>query len=281
MRPFFSLAATAAVLVVASVDAFAAGQGAEAFGYVPGTGPENYRNFSTAPVGLPTRDSGYGAVTPFNPPFATSDVLIVGGGGTVTIRLDNAVGVDDTSRLGVFGNNGIIDEDPETAFDENFNYVAGGRGIVGRPPKLFSPIGSAQVSVSTDGDTFLAVGGVRAFDNPTNGFTDNDVNLGTAAPGARPTDPFKPFMKTLADFAGLRYRDPAAKTDILRLLDGSAGGNWIDLSGVPLASISYVKFDVPAGSRLAIDAVTAVPEPASLGLIGFAAMLLRRGRARR
>jgi hypothetical protein len=198
-------------------------------------------------------------------------------GGRVTIRLADAVGIDAAAKLGVFGNNGIVDE---TNYDGEGNYV-GGSGVARNPPELFVSAGSAQVSVSSDGILFVPVGGVRTFANPTNGFTDNDIVRGDAPLGQQPADPFKPFNGTLADFGGLRYRDAGADNDIVRMLDGSAGGTWVDLSGVPLPSVAYVRFNVPEGGRFVIDAVTAVPEPASLGVIGFAAMLLSRRRAPR
>jgi hypothetical protein len=66
---------------------------------------------------------------------------------------------------------------------------------------------------------------------------------------------------------------------MLPLLDGSAGGTWLDLSSTGLASVGFVRFEVPQGAdyRLVLDAVTAIPEPgALLPLVGALALLRRR-----
>ena len=85
----------------------------------------------------------------------------------------------------------------------------------------------------------------------------NDVTVydnGVAKPVA---DFSRPFAGTLSDFNGLTY------PQILQLLGGSGGGNWLDVTRTGLSSVEYVRFDVPAGAgdRLVLDAVTAVPEP--------------------
>jgi hypothetical protein len=87
----------------------------------------------------------------------------------------------------------------------------------------------------------------------------------------------KPFTGTLSSLNGLTY------PQIVGLLDGSAGGTWLDVSGAGLSSVAYVRFDVPAveGQRLVLDAVTAVPEPAlGLSILPAIALLSRRRRNR-
>jgi hypothetical protein len=114
-----------------------------------------------------------------------------------------------------------------------------------------------------------------AFSNPSNYFTDTSISNYYAPLGTAQADFFQPFEGTLADFSGKSY------AQMLTLLDGSAGGTWLDISGTGLSSVRYVRFEVPQGEsyRMMIDAVTAVPEPGSFTLALLAgAMLLRRGR---
>ncbi len=235
-----------------------------------------YTNPSGA-VGLPVGDTGYGALTPFNPAFSTSHLLGIGAGGSATIRLSGPILINSTAKLGVFENTGIVDVDPESAFDGFFNFTAGGRGIVGNPPRTFGG-GIASVSVSSDGVNFVPVTALPIeFNIPSTAYTDNDINLGLGTIGTQPTDYFKPFTGTLSDFANLRYNDPDSNPDMLTLLDGSAGGTWLDLSSIPLGTVSYVRFDVPDNGRLLIDAVTAIPEPAALSMgLAFTFIVRRR-----
>jgi len=65
------------------------------------------------------------------------------------------------------------------------------------------------------------------------------------------------------------------------LLNGSFGGAWIDASASGLSQINYIRFDVPTGDRLVLDAVAAedaLPEPGSIGflLVGTAALAVRQ-----
>lgn len=233
-------------------------------GYTGATGAE------ATGVPDPDGDGVYGAVTPFNPPYLPSQVLYLGSGGTVTIKLSQSVGIDNSAKLGVFSNNGLID------VSDN------GTGTAGSPAATFSPTGTANVLVSQDGTNFFALSATPSkFENPTNGYTDNTINEYSATTGTVKADPFKPFSGTLNSFSGLSYDSPNANgQDMLTLLNGSAGGTWLDLSAVPLSSIQYVKFVVPnnAANRLVLDAVTAVPEPATLALLGLAGIVLSRHR---
>ena len=66
---------------------------------------------------------------------------------------------------------------------------------------------------------------------------------------------------------------------LLSVLDGSAGGTWFDLTNVALPEVNFVEFSVTgAGQTMFVDAVVAIPEPASLGavLLGAGALALRR-----
>jgi hypothetical protein len=67
---------------------------------------------------------------------------------------------------------------------------------------------------------------------------------------------------------------------MLTLLNGSAGGTWLDVSGTGLSSVQFVRFEVPEGAatRMVVDAVTAVPEPAAMGLMCVPLLFLARRR---
>jgi hypothetical protein len=273
----------AAVVGASVVPTLAGSVGQQVVSYAQGNvAPSlaDYNNLSAA-LGLPEADTGYyGALTPFNSNFSTTGILGIGAQGSATIRLSDPVAVNPQARIGVFSNASMMDVDPENASDPiTWEFTAGGRGFAGNPPLVFGG-GSAIVSVSSDGIYFVPLSVTpTVFNTPANSFLDNDINLGRGSLGSISADYFKPFNGAVSDFGGLRYRDPLGGPDILKLLDGSAGGQWLDISGVGLASVEYVRFDVPESSRMIIDAVTAIPEPigASLLLAGLA--MLRRKRA--
>jgi MYXO-CTERM domain-containing protein len=235
--------------------------------YQPGTAPANFQN-SSAALGLPRGDTGFGALTPFNPAFSANDVVIVGAGGGLTLRLSEPVAVGAGPEIGVFANNGLVDVSSD------------GSGTAGDPASTFSPLPAALVSLSADGLTFLPVGvGPTVFDNPTNAYTDVSIKNYFAAPGAQPADFAKPFTGSLSSFDGLTY------PQIKDLLDGSGGGNFLDVSGTGLSQVQFVRFEVPAGAdyRFVADAVTGVtpvPEPAAAGLLGVAGLAALRRRRR-
>ena len=226
-------------------------------------------------LGLPVADTGsdpfaaYGAITPFNPPFQTNHVVRVSAGGAIELELSAPVLPTSGREIGVFVNNGITDVSPT------------GTGVAktygSNPEELyFSPAPRAIVSVkSAEGDAWVPLSASPiAFVNPSNYYTDTSISNYYAPLGTAQADFFQPFDGTLADFSGKTY------AQMLTLLDGSAGGTWLDISGTGLSSVRYVRFEVPQGEsyRMMLDAVTAVPEPggAMALLVGAVAMLRRR-----
>jgi hypothetical protein len=220
---------------------------------------------ASAALGEPARFTGLGAfpgaVTPFNPPYLTSEIVSIGEGGQLTLRLSHFVLTQGTApHLGVFTNVGLI----ETDFPN---------GQAGNPVGTFG-VDSAVVEVSADGALWQNLGEL-IFDIPTNGYTDLASPF-SEVPGTVESDFLKPFAGTLSDFNGLRYAP-----EMLSLLNGSAGGKWLDLSGVALSQVGYVRFSVPddgdAGTSLnfEIDGVaisraavgTRVPEPGMVVLM--------------
>jgi hypothetical protein len=236
---------------------------AEVVNYQPGSAT-SFTNPAAA-LGLPVGDTTFGALTPFNPPFKPEHIVIVGAGGSATLRLSSPVPAGGAGpEVGVFSNNGLVDVSAE------------GSGRAGSPAATFSPPGAARVSVSSDGLTFVPLGGQPlVFDNPTNFYTDVTIENYSAPLGSAAADFSKPFTGTLASFAGLTY------PQMLQLLGGSGGGTWLDVSSTGLSSVQYIRFDVPAGEgqRLVLDAVTAVPEPGLLCVPASTFLFLRRRRA--
>lgn len=243
--------------------------GSRAFGVVTASSVVDYQQGSAtsftnpaAALGLPAGDTTFGALTPFNPPFKDDQIVIVGSGGSITLRLSAPVPAGGAGpELGVFSNNGLID------------VSADGSGAAGSPAGTFSPPGVARISVSADGQSFVPLGAeALSFANPTNFYTDVSITDYSAPLGNAVADFGKPFTGSLSSFDGLTY------PQIVQLLGGSGGGTWIDVSGAGLGSIQYVRFDVPAGAaqRLVLDAVTAVPEPATAILLLPTVALLRR-----
>lgn len=268
LRAALPAASAAAWLACAAPRAGAAVvSAAELVSYAPGTAREDFRNAAAA-LGPPAGDTTFGALTPFNPPFSNTHVVIVGAGGELTLRLSAPVPTSAPGpEIGVFANNGLVDVSP------------GGTGTASSPASTFSPAPAARVSVSADGAQFVPLNGgaLVSFANPTNVYTDTSIENYSAPLGAAVADFSQPFAGTLTDFSGLTY------DQMLTLLDGSAGGTWLDVSGTGLSTVQYVRFEVPAGEtlRMVVDAVTAVPEPgAAGGLVVLGAAMLRR-RARR
>jgi hypothetical protein len=241
--------------------------------YDPGTNPAaGYSDPSTA-LGAPERFTGEGSfpgyVTAFNPAFGTDELVSVGSGGHLTLRLSHFVVPDPAGpEIGVFTNVGIADEDYPN-------------GQAGNPLFAFG-VDEALVEVSANGLAWESLG-ITTFDIPTQGYTDvaNTVE----------SDFQQPFGGALADFDGLALSDPA-NPDILELLAGSGGGTWLDISATGLAQVGYVRFSVPGTSdaNFELDAVSisatamgsVVPEPSTAAiLVSLISAAACSGRGRR
>jgi hypothetical protein len=222
---------------------------------------------SLAALGEPERMTGEGvwpgAVTMFNAPFMTNEIVSIGEGGHLTLKTGRPITNDPSHPYGldliVFAHPGFIDADWPN-------------GQMGNPAALFSN-DDAIVEVSDDGFTFYPVGsalGQGLF--PTQGYL--DVGPNDASPGAVPLDFFQPMSPalTLSSFNGLTY------AQALALYGTSGGGTAIDIASTGLTSAQYVRFRVQddgnatVGLNFELDAVTVVPEPSTIILAVLAAL---------
>lgn len=236
------------------------------YDYTQGSGVTGGYNDPTSALGAPsteTVDPTYGnsPVDPFDAPYLASQIVGIGAGGSLTLQFNTPIQNNSNHPYGldfiIFGHAGFVEDfSAGTAVDGSF-YTGGTSDV--------------RVSVSADGSTFYTL-------NPA---------LAPQVDGLFPTDgsgnPFLPVNPALTagDFAGLDL------AGIRGLYSGSAGGAgfslaWaIDSNGqnVSLTSVNYVRLTVlNDGSPAYIDAISAVPEPATwtLALTGAGWFLLRR-----
>jgi hypothetical protein len=246
--------------------------GSAVLSYDAGSTPATGFTMASAAIGQPERFTGEGAflgvVSPFNPPFGTNEIVSVGEGGHIVLRLSHyAIPQPAGPEIGVFENVGLVD----------LNYP---NGQAGSPAGTFGPLDSATVEVSEDGDEWVSLGDIT-FDVPTNGYTDL-ADPYWSKPGGVPSDFQKPFLGSLSSFDGLRYSD-ASGPDILEALSGSGGGTWLDISAAGLTQVGFIRFtldnDLDANTSLnfELDAVSIasgavgspiVPEPGTAVLCG-------------
>ena len=246
--PAVASAIVAATSFIGSNLALASGiSTAQAFvpgGYTPGdfapTGTSPTFQNPSAALGMLSGDTGFGGLTPFNPPFSAGHIVAVGAGGSLTLQLSQPVPATGRT-LGVFVNNGLIDVSPD------------GSGQAGSPAATFSAPPRAIVSVSGDGVNFQALNGGApiTFGNPSNYYIDAPIVNYFQALGAQAAFQQKPFLGSLSSFNGQPYEQMKAT------LNGSAGGTWIDTSTASTPAINYVRFEVPGGSneRMVVDSV--------------------------
>lgn len=215
--------------------------------YNPGSGfSPNFTN-SSAALGAPASGSG---ITPFAPPFSTSQIVSIGAGGSLTIQFNSPIINNPANAYGI----------DAMIFGNSFFVVTGGSGSSAiTSGSVFSSTILTRVEVSADGANWFTL-------NP--GLA---PNVGTYFPTdglGNPSVAVNPNL-TGADFNGLNL------SGIRSLYAGSAGGTGFDLSwaqdvngnSVDLPSASFLRIDVLSG-RTQIDAISVVPEPSSLALIG-------------
>jgi hypothetical protein len=253
-----------ALSVPALVEQCAAQYGAEVVSYDEGSTPTAGYTNAAAAVGAPERFTGEGVfpgvVSAFNPPFLDNEIVSVGEGGHITVKLSHYVLPRAGREIGVFENVGLNDA----------NYP---NGQATMPASVFGS-DFAFVDVSEDGISWTSLGPIM-FEIPSNGYT-NLTSPYSDSPGSE-SDFRQPFTGDLSSFNGLPYSDGAGP-DILEVLNGSGGGTWLDISGTGLPRVGYVRFSVPndasATLNFELDAVSIangaaggiVPEPGTITL---------------
>jgi hypothetical protein len=228
--------------------------------YNPGSGfSPNFTN-STAALGAPASGSG---ITPFAPPFSTSQIVSIGAGGSLTLQFNAPILNNPADPYGI----------DMMIFGNSFFVVTSGSGSSAiTSGAIFTSTVSTRVEVSADGSTWFTLDPGLA------------PNVGTLFPTDGSGNPFVPVNPALtsADFNGLNL------SGIRSLYAGSAGGAGFDLSWardgdgnpVDVQSASFLRIDVLSG-RTQIDAISVVPEPGvwMMGVIG--GVLWQFGRRRK
>ncbi len=199
----------------------------------------------SAALGSPTRTTGFDLrVTPFNPPFQSSEIVSIGRGGHLVVAFDSPITNDAGNPFGidmlVFGNSFFYNDDFEPIADH-----------------IWKPGGT--VEVSADGISWsLITGAVADGVFPTMGFTDGTDPFGADSASIEtnfrvPVDPsFDPW--------GKNYGQLKAGYGV------SGGGSPVDLEG-QATGIRFVRISNPIDAPYAIeiDAISdVIPAPASL-----------------
>jgi len=264
-----------AILAVASVAFPVVSQAADyaesVVAYSPGAGfTAGYTNAAAA-LGEPSRSTPGqfgGPVDPFDPPYLSSQLVSVGGGGSLTVDFGTSIFNDPAHRFGldfmIYANSGFV----ITNGDFTGGGITDGSLFGGNP-------GATRVSVSADNVHYFQLDPARTptvgtlF--PTDGIGSFDIAVDPAL--------------TSASFAGLGL------AGIRVLYDGSGGGAGFDLAWaedangqtVTLPSVRFVRVDVLSGVAN-IDGFAGagvVPEPETWALLSLAvgvfAIRRRRG----
>ncbi len=270
-----------AYLLISRVDHVVAQYAVAVVSYEQGTTPSlewptnDPYNLAAAAIGQPALLTGSefpNVVSPFSPPFLRDQIVSIGEGGWITLRLSHYVIPQAAGpEIGIFSNAGQADK-------------AWPSGQAQTPAVAFGAK-EAAVEVSNNGNDWTSLGNIL-FDLPTNAYTDlTDPYAPTA--GNVQADFQQPFSGTLSDFDGLPYADASAP-DMLDLLAGSGGGTWLDLSDTGLSQVGYIRFqmaddgDTGTSLNFELDAVSiarsamgeaTVPEPSAIVLATVAGMI--------
>jgi hypothetical protein len=236
----------------------------------------SYADASNA-LGAASRMTGAGGfisgVTPFNPAFATDQLVSVGSGGSLTLGFDRDITDGPSHRFGVdlivFSNAFFVDQSYFDADPTN-----DGAGVLGPNPSIFGSDGVADVYVSADGVDWRLAATTSLNLFPTLGYSDFESATPTG-PGVVPTD-FTSAMNpslSLADLADMDFAQLAA------LYGTSAGGVGIDISQTGLDLARFVRIENNSASAFSVDAVSVVPAPSGICLLAGLGALARRRRA--
>jgi hypothetical protein len=218
--------------------------------YVPGTlADPSYDDPRAALGGLNSVAGSFAGtnyyLTPFDPAFGPSNLVEIGAGGSLTLQLAQPASTNGYT-IGVHTGLGLTDADYPNGVNTN--------------PASYtnSWLRQADVLVSADGVNWGDLGTIT-FDNPSNYDAGSATDPAGLSPGVGPlANPGEPFLGSLSSFNGQNWQGTLA------VLNGSAGGTWLNLSGVtdgngnPIAEVNYIRFVVPSSPP--VDPSTGNPE---------------------
>lgn len=211
--------------------------------YDPGIDPTVGFTDPSAALGRPTRITSPdhpagGVVTPFQPAFGADELVSLGAGGTLVLRLDDPV--DDQPGTRSFG----------------MELLVFGNAFFTGSPAAAGPLASepATIELSQDGTTWLPVTAVADAAFPTLGYADLSDPFASTA-GTISTDFHRPVDPTL-ELEGMSF------DEIVTAYAGAGGGTGIDIGETGLTWVQYIRFTNPhapgSGVSPEIDGVTVV-----------------------
>jgi hypothetical protein len=212
-----------------------------------------------AALGSLSPQTGDGSnLNPFDAAFSTSDIVGIGGStGDLVLQLSGPINISPGAALGVHTASGLSG-DFSGPIVANLD-----------PAENYTNARVSTVSVSADGQDWRTIAVNHLFTNPSNYYDQGVSDPFQSAPGTHAANQFQPFFGSLSSFNGKDW------PGTLAVLNGSAGGDWFDLSGLPIAQVNYVQFTTSGNDLMFVDSVVGIPEPTT-PMLAAGLLLMRR-----